>query len=372
MRFVNVIIVGSGPAGIGIASLLNETDVDYVVLEKGKVGNSFLEWPEKMKMITPSFPSNAFGQMDLNAIATSTSPAFTSQKEHLNGKEYAAYLSKIEELNEIKVEGNTEVEKIIKSDEGWVVATKKGKLKCNYLVWAAGEFFNPEIKGIPGAKYCIHSSVIKNPSNLEGDNFVVIGGYESGVQMAIELIDKGKKVTLINPIQVNRVDTSDPSQVLSPYTLERFAKIEKSNNFTEVHGIVKNVSKTEHNFSVELIDKTVIESKYNPICATGFSLVQKPIEELITFRSDGLPLLNKETDEFHNQENMYLAGPSVRHDNHIFCFIYKFRQRFGVIAEDILNKEMYRINDIVSLVKKWKQKGLYLSDLSCCDEECVC
>ena len=106
MTFVNVVIVGSGPAGIGIASLLSKTDIDYIVLEKNETGNSFNEWPENMEMITPSFPSNAFGQMDLNSICQLTSPAFAFKKEHLTGKEYARYLSKVEALNKINIETN--------------------------------------------------------------------------------------------------------------------------------------------------------------------------------------------------------------------------------------------------------------------------
>lgn len=31
----------------------------------------------------------------------------------------------------------------------------------------------------------------------------------------------------------------------------------------------------------------------------------------------------------------FLVGPQVRHDARIYCFIYKFRQRFGLIAESI-------------------------------------
>ena len=87
MTITNVIIVGAGPAGIGVASLLNQTDIAYVVLEKKEIGSSFLDWPESMEMITPSFPSNAFGQMDLNSICKDTSPAFAFNKEHLNGEE---------------------------------------------------------------------------------------------------------------------------------------------------------------------------------------------------------------------------------------------------------------------------------------------
>lgn len=81
----------------------------------------------------------------------------------------------------------------------------------------------------------------------------------------------------------------------------------------------------------------------------------KPIEEFITFRHNGNPLLKLEKDEFFGQTNIFLLGPSVRHNNHIFCFIYKFRQRFGVIVENILRKENYVDDHNSYLVNQWKK-----------------
>lgn len=372
MTISSVIIVGAGPAGIGIASLLNKTDIDYIILEKNIIGTSFLEWPKSMEMITPSFPSNAFGQIDLNSICEATSPAFSFNKEHLTGEEYAEYLASVVDYFNINGQTNTEVKKVIKQKDGWLLETKKGSFFCKYLIWATGEFQNPQIKNITGTEHCVHSSIIKNSNILKGNNFVVVGGYESGVQIAYDLIQSNKKVTIVNPYKIDNMYTSDPSRVLSPYTYEKYYQLKGSKNYTEILGEVTSIVKEENTYNLKLADKTVIKTENKPICATGFSLIKKPIEEFITIRKDGSPMLREENDEFFGHKNIYLSGPSVRHDNHIFCFIYKFRQRFGVIVEDILIKEKYRIKDIASLVEKWKANGMYLSDLSCCDDECVC
>ena len=372
MIITNVAIVGAGPAGIGIATLLNQTDIDYVVLEKNEIGASFLKWPKNMEMITPSFPSNAFGQIDLNSICESTSPAFSFSKEHLTGDEYSKYLDAVVDYFEINGHTNTEVKKVNKKNNGWILETNKEKVYCKYLIWAAGEFQNPQINNITGAKHCIHSSLIRNPDELKGNEFVIVGGYESGVQIASNLIKNNKKVKLINPHNIDEKSTSDPSKVLSPYTHSKYSDLKKSNLYTEIIGEVSKVSKDNDCYKVHLNDKIVLETEEKPICATGFSLVKEPIEEFITYREDGSPKLIEQTDEFFGHENFYLAGPAVKHEDHIFCFIYKFRQRFGVIAENILRKEKYYENDISNLVEKWKSNGMYLSDLSCCDEECVC
>ena len=367
-----VIIVGSGPAGIGLASLLNQSNINYLVLEKNEIGSSFLNWPKDMELITPSFPSNAFGQIDLNSICEKTSPAFLFNKEHLTGEEYSEYLSEVTDYFQLNVQSNTEVKKVSQQKSGWLLETNNDQYFCKYLIWAAGEFQNPQIKNISGSNHCIHSSLIRNPDKLQNDNFVIIGGYESGVQIAFELIKNNKQITLINPYLIDDMDTSDPSRVLSPYTFDKYEKIKNSPLYKEILGTVEKVTKNENLYHIELKDGSVYKTERIPICATGFSLVKKPIEEFITFRHDGNPLLKLETDEFFGQTNIFLSGPSVRHDNHIFCFIYKFRQRFGVIVENILRKENYADDDISYLVNQWKKNGLYLSDLSCCDDECVC
>ena len=48
----------------------------------------------------------------------------------------------------------------------------------------------------------------------------------------------------------------------------------------------------------------------------------------------GSPLLSDE-DESTKTPGLFLVGPAVRHEDHVFCFVYKFRQRFGVVAEGV-------------------------------------
>ena len=110
MKNYDVVIVGAGPAGVGITSMLNDFGVENMtLLEKGKVGETFDKWPEEMRFITPSFTTNFWSQMDLNSIATGTSPAFTLETEHPTGKEYANYLRTITEHFELPVKENTNV-----------------------------------------------------------------------------------------------------------------------------------------------------------------------------------------------------------------------------------------------------------------------
>ena len=67
-------------------------------------------------------------------------------------------------------------------------------------------------------------------------------------------------------------------------------------------------------------------------------------------------------------ERLFVVGPSVRHRNAIFCYIYKFRQRFAVVAEAIGE----RLGLDLRVLEVYEDNNMLLEDLSCCDAECTC
>jgi hypothetical protein len=57
----------------------------------------------------------------------------------------------------------------------------------------------------------------------------------------------------------------------------------------------------------------------------------------------------------------------VRQGKHIFCYIYKFRQRFAVVAHQIAQ----RLDVDTQPLEELRRNNLYLDDLGCCDEGCA-
>lgn len=129
MRQFDVVIVGAGPAGIGIAVMLKDLGVRrMVVLEREKIGATFDKWPKEMQFITPSFTTNFYGHLDLNAVVAGTSPAYMLQKEHPTGKEYARYLRDVSDYFDLPVIEHINVEKVLRSGGSFKVHTAEGKL----------------------------------------------------------------------------------------------------------------------------------------------------------------------------------------------------------------------------------------------------
>ena len=300
-RLRQVAIVGAGPAGLGCAAALKEFGVnDITILDRHDVGASFQMWPQEMRLLTPSFTSNAFGLLDLNAIIPGTSPAYTLDREHPSGTDYAKYLGAVAEHYRLPVKPGVDVCSLTPENNGTFTLTTTGQpVRARHVIWAAGEFQYPELHPFPGADSCCHSSEVRTWQELEGDRFTVIGGYESAADAAVALVRLEKNVTV----------------------LARTATW------------------------------------------LGF------LDGLIECDEDGALVVTEEADESTLVPGLFISGPILEHRGVNFCFIYKFRQRFAVVADAIAQRLG---KDTTEAVAARRAAGMYLDDLSCCAESCAC
>ncbi|MFI4876361.1 MAG: NAD(P)/FAD-dependent oxidoreductase [Blastopirellula sp. JB062] len=369
---LDVVVVGAGAAGVGVGVALKHAGVEnFLIIDRHEVGASFARWPKEMRFITPSFPTNSVGMLDINAVAIGTSPAFSLQEEHPSGRQYAAFLQNVAEFFELPVRVGTEVNQVVADDDGYLIKTSEGTLRTRNLVWAGGEFQYPQDRPFPGSEHCIHNSRVKSWKKLPGDDCLVIGGYESGMDAAVHLSKAGKKVTVLDRSEVApwKRDDSDPSTSLSTYTIQRLRRKNKGGQIRLASGAdVHEVQKTAAGYRILCTTGEQFNSTAPPILATGFRGSLRFVSDLFESREeDGFPLLTSD-DQSTIAPGLFLVGPMVRHDQHVFCFIYKFRQRFAVVAKAIAN----RLGLPAEQLETYRQWGMYLDDLSCCGEECVC
>lgn len=374
MKNFDCLIVGGGAAGIGMGCVLKELGVRrFRILERGEVGASFRLWPRETRMITPSFTGNAYGLLDLNAIALQTSPAYTLGTEHPSGEEYAQYLQAVADYKKLPVRTGVDVTNVRPVKNGFEVDTSEGMLFSRYVVWAAGEFQYPKLDGFPGAEYGIHSSLIGEWGGVEGDEVVVIGGYESGADAAIHMGRLGKKVTLIDRAgRWTEKGSSDPSLELSPFTKDRLRTVDDGRIELLDGYAVHWVEKSKDGGYIIYCENADGEEKFvrtgrPPILATGFNGSLGLVRHLFEPGADGGVLLN-ERDESTLAPGLFVSGPSVTHGGLLFCFIYKFRQRFGVVAKAIAGG----LGLDTSVLEEYRKQGMMLDDLSCCGEDCAC
>ncbi len=372
-RTYSVLVIGAGAAGIGFGVALKQLiNTSFLIIDKGEIGENFKNWPKETKLITPSFTMNGFGMPDLNAIAPFTSPAFTLGKEHLSGKEYAEYLALVADTFELPVQENTAVEEITQQESLYRVKTSQGTIQAKYIIMAVGEFSAPNRSQIKGSEWGIHYGEIASFADFLEPQQIVIGGNESGIDAAIHLAENGKEVLVYTSSSGLHSPEADPSIRLSPSTRERLlneiqrgAKIKLTENAK-----LMEISPQGAGYRLTFENGTILHSQTRPILCTGFvSEARNIAPAFFDFSTKEVPLLTN-SDESDRGTNLFMIGPSVRQQKVIFCYIYKFRQRFAPIITEIAKREGQTIKQ--EKLKDYVESNMYLEDLSCCDVSCEC
>ncbi|CAE7688310.1 unnamed protein product [Symbiodinium sp. CCMP2456] len=375
---LDVVIVGAGASGVGVGLMLIEQfGIDrkrMLVLERGaRVGESFRRWPKEMRFISPSFNQAEWTKsLDLNSIAQDTSPAKFLLEEHPTGEQYANYLEAVANESQLPIQFCTDVTRIsplgvpghprfkvhVKPSQVAPAATL-ASVHCKFVIWAAGEFQYPKDSGgFQGMELCQHNSFVRSWVDVPGDEFVVIGGYESGIDAAVQLARTKRPVTVLAASPCWQESSPDPSEELAPYTRARLRDVMTDASLPQpkLHGgfTVTKVAKADAGYlvyakehaadRVAFDDRAPVQRIFStaspPILCVGFQgSVAALVGDLFQWSSDkaSSPVLTDQ-DESTRTEGFFLVGPSVCHDGLIFCFVYKFRQRFAVVAEAVARR----------------------------------
>ncbi|MEL7238124.1 MAG: NAD(P)/FAD-dependent oxidoreductase, partial [Planctomycetota bacterium] len=313
IKIHDVVVVGAGPAGVGVGVALKDAGVeDYILVDRYGVGGSFDRWPKETRFITPSFPTNSIGMLDLNSIAIGASPAYSLEVEHPTGAQYAAHLRAAVKFFDLPVRSDVDVIRVTPHAELFLVDTPEETIYCKHLIWAAGEFQYPRFQPFEGAEICQHTATVTSYRDLAGDDFIIVGGYESGVDAAYHLAAKGSRVRLIDSGRPWRAETSDPSVALSTFSLERMREKHFKDNVELVPDTkIRSASRTDDGYALHAHDERVFETRTTPLLASGFVGGIRLVHDLFEPRDDGFPLLN-ENDESTTHPWLFLCGPAVR------------------------------------------------------------
>jgi putative flavoprotein involved in K+ transport len=369
----DVVVVGAGPAGLGVAAALGRLGVEATIVDRHGIGASFRRWPEGTRLLTPSFTGNAFGAVDLNAVTYDTSPALSLLEEHPTGEAYADYLETVAKLEDLTVNTGVDVTDVRRGPEDdhlVVEVAGDGPLRARSVVWAAGEAAYPRRNGFAGADRCTPTIDVRRWDAHPGSEVVVIGGYESGIDAACHLVRRGRRVTVVDPEAPWEVIDSDPSKALSPYTHGRLRRALTTGHLTLIGDVaVEAVTTDGRGYTVHGASGEAWRSDGPPLLATGFEGSLTLLRDRFDRTEDGRVVVTEEADESTVTPGLFLAGPALAHRGAIFCFIYKFRQRFAIVAGAIAAD---RGIDPAPLLAEHAAWNVLLDDLSCCERECAC
>lgn len=191
MRSVDVAIVGAGQAGLATSWHLTRSGVDHVVLEAGRIGETWRSrrW-DSFCLVTPNWSVQL--------------PGATYQGPDPDGfmplAEIVAYVESWAGSFGSPVELDSHVTCLEPDGAGFLLSLPSSKLKARTVVVATGAYQRAHRPGgaeaLPASLPQLLAEEYTNPAALPPGAVLVVGSGQTGCQFAEELHEAGRKVFL--------------------------------------------------------------------------------------------------------------------------------------------------------------------------------
>ncbi len=188
---VTTVVIGAGHAGLAASHFLSSRSIDHVVLERGEVANSWRHerW-ESLRLLTPNWqsrlPDHRYDGPDPDGYMTVD--------------EVVEFIDRFATVSGAPVRTGTEVTSVGRTGDEYDVTTNRGDLRCLTVVIASGACNRPWVprlsEAVPASVQQLTPFDYRNPAQLPDGGVLVVGASATGVQLAAEIRQSGRPVTL--------------------------------------------------------------------------------------------------------------------------------------------------------------------------------
>lgn len=188
---VETLVIGAGQAGLAASYLLAARGRPHVVLERGRVGETWRSerW-DGFYLNTPNWslqlPGFDYSGPDPEAFAPL--------------REIIAYLEDYAHSFDAPVREGIEVTRVGRDGTVFRVDTSKGPFTADVVIVAAGAYQRPTptplARALPPELFQLHTSAYRRPGQLPDGAVLIVGSGQSGCQIADELQAAGRTVYL--------------------------------------------------------------------------------------------------------------------------------------------------------------------------------
>ena len=197
-QHTDVAVIGAGQAGLAAGYHLRRAGADFRILEAHpRVGDSWRRRWDSLRLFTAARYSALPGL------------PFPGHRERFPGKEEVAdYLETYSRRFELPIDLNAPIMRLTPTDGGFSIDTTAGDYAARAVIVATGAYQRPHIPPLaerlePDVEQ-LHSAHYRNPEQLTATRVLVVGGANSGSQIAEELAAT-RQVTLSRGGQLRRL-----------------------------------------------------------------------------------------------------------------------------------------------------------------------
>jgi putative flavoprotein involved in K+ transport len=177
----DVVVVGGGQAGLAVGYHLRQHGLHFVILDAGpEVGHVWRSRWDSLALFTPAQYSGLPGL------------EFPAERDtYPTRDDVAAYLESYVATFDLPLRLNARVRSVAPDDGGYAVATEDDLIRTNHVIVATGPFQVPFVppmaRGLDSGVVQIHSADYRSPAQIPQGRVLVVGGGNSGFQIAEEL-----------------------------------------------------------------------------------------------------------------------------------------------------------------------------------------
>ena len=188
---IDLVVVGAGQAGLSLSHELSHGPVDHVVLERGRVGETWRGRWDSFCLVLPNWTVQLPG-----GRYTGDDPDSFMPRDDI-----VAYLAGYARSFGAPVREGVAVSWLGRSDDGrFLLRTSSGDIRAQQVVLASGGYQRPhrppEAAELPGRLHTIDAEGYTNPGALPPGQVLVVGSGQTGCQLAEELVESGRDVHL--------------------------------------------------------------------------------------------------------------------------------------------------------------------------------
>ncbi|MEL7377940.1 MAG: YpdA family putative bacillithiol disulfide reductase, partial [Bacteroidota bacterium] len=180
----DLIIIGGGPTGINVALAAHDAGLKYLVLEKGQLVNSIVNFPDNMTFFSTS------RKLEIGGVP------FISHTDKPTRREALEYYRRLVQSNVLNVHLYEAVDSMTPLREGYTIQTTKGEYTSRYVTVATGFYDTPRLLDVPGETLPKVKHYYDDAHAYIGQKVLVVGAANSACDVALECWAKGAEVTM--------------------------------------------------------------------------------------------------------------------------------------------------------------------------------
>jgi thioredoxin reductase (NADPH) len=204
----DLVIIGSGPAGLAAALAAARNELDYIVLERSTIADTIYQFPIAKALFSTG------NELELK-------PGSFPDRSRPSREALLSHYLKTARDDELRILTGVEARQIIPDGEWFCVRSPDREFQSRTVLVATGGLGKQRSLSVPGESAERVSYRFQEPYRFALEQILVVGGGNSAAEAALDLADFASRVTLsVRRARLDLPPTAPGGAPIKPWVLE--------------------------------------------------------------------------------------------------------------------------------------------------------